>query len=69
VSILRWDQNTLNTPYKQGLYGITNQGFILDFPISSQYRTQVATGGGLSTIAVRSGGVDTWRSWSALATV
>ncbi|WP_097005578.1 hypothetical protein [Lacrimispora amygdalina] len=38
VSILRWDANTQNTPYKQGLYVNTNQGFIIDFPIASTYK-------------------------------
>lgn len=68
VSILRWDADTLNTPYKQGLYG-TSQGFLLDFSIDVLYRTQVAIGAGSKVISIRTGVPYEWSNWTALATV
>jgi len=65
VSIVRWDENTLNTPYKQAGSG-TNQGYILDFSIDVTYRTQIAIRAGLALISVRAGTSAGWSNWNDL---
>ena len=63
--LIKWDSNTLNTPYKAGLTSGT-AGVVLSYSNSSSYCAQMAIVSGRTATFVRAKNSGTWGTWIGL---